>query len=79
VEDNIETIDRLTVQFGSLRARRNMLLSQRQIISVLDTELTSIELRLSFLSRMVYSTDFEEQQTKIQQDMEKTAKTWFAG
>lgn len=78
MDDYAEAIDDLTAQLGALRALRNTLLVHRQVVSGLDTELSSLELRLGFLSRSTDSYDFFEQHERIQNAMNKTAKTWFA-
>lgn len=77
MQDHTEALDRLMTKFGSLRAKRNTLLSQRQVISVLDTELSSIELQLSFLSGQKHSSGFIQQHLKIQSNIDQTAKKWF--
>lgn len=75
--DPVYALDQLIVQFGSLRAKRNTLLAQRQIISVLDTELTGLELRLGFMRGSEYSPEFYAQHTQMQADIAQTAKRWF--
>jgi hypothetical protein len=74
---NEETLEQLRIELNSLRAQRNLLLTQKQIVSVLDSELTTLELQLSNLSQLGWHPDFYQEQEKFQTAMEKTAHVWF--
>lgn len=70
-------LQRLRTELNSFRARRNHLLTQKQIVSTLDIELSTLELQLSNLTRLEVHPDFYLEQEKFESAMEKTAQLWF--
>ena len=77
MDNNVMALQQLRDELTALRIKRNLLLAKKQIVSVLDSELTSLQVQINYLYHLRVHPNFLREHEKIQSALAKTAQVWF--
>ena len=77
MDNNVIALERLQDELTAMRIKRHVLLTQKQTVSVLDSELSSLQVQINHLSRLRVHPNFMREQEKIQTALDKTNRVWF--